>query len=64
MGEPVAGLPRSTGRYYVFFVDQMPAANWAHECAYAFVGANGRRAWADEQWPPDESIELRRIARR
>lgn len=63
MGESVVGSEVSSGSYYVFFVDQMPDANWAHECAYAFIGYQGGRVWVDATWPPQESVELRRIAR-
>ena len=46
------------GSAYVFFVDQKPDANWAHDCAYAFVSRDGKTAWCDASWPPAESFEL------
>jgi hypothetical protein len=49
---PLLYVPRHT-----FFVDQHPEANWAHECAYAHIGAS-ETCWADAQWPPPEGVRL------
>lgn len=59
-GEPLAA-PTGMTSCYVFFVDQYPEANWAHECAYAFIASNGGRGWLDAEWPPEEQIELSKV---
>ncbi len=43
---------------YLFFIDQYPEANWAHECAYAFIETNSSSCWVDAEWPPEEGIQL------
>lgn len=63
MGEPLEA-PADMGRCYLFFVDQHPEANWAHECAYAFIGSNDTREWVEARWPPEESVELTRVTPR
>lgn len=64
MGEAVTG-PTGSGPWYLFFVDQVPNANWAHPCAYAFVREQGGgETWAESEWPPADSIDLHRVSRR
>ncbi len=50
------------GPAHGFFVDQQPDANWAHECAYAFVTDDGATIWCNASWPPDESFALEPVA--
>jgi hypothetical protein len=63
MGEAL-DVPSDMGRCYLFFVDQHPEANWAHECAYALVGRNDIRRWVEARWPPEESVELNGVTPR
>jgi len=57
MRRPLGHAP-DIGPAHVFFVDLKPDANWGHDCAYAFVSRDGKTAWCDASWPPDESFEL------
>jgi type III restriction enzyme len=50
------GLPSSG---FLFFVDLNPEANWAHPCAYAFVGTEGKTDWQEAEWPPHSDLSLK-----
>lgn len=47
-----------TGEAVLFFVDCHPRANWAHDCTYVFIFADGRAYWWPRKWPPSETIEM------
>lgn len=38
---------------WLFFVDEMPLANWGHDCQYAFVDMNGNVFTHKASMPPD-----------
>lgn len=44
-------LPDEVG--WVFFIDDMPAENWAHQCRYVFIDDNGRISVHAAHGPPD-----------
>ncbi len=44
-------LPDEVG--WVFFIDDMPAENWAHQCRYVFIDDIGRISVHDAHGPPD-----------
>ena len=50
---------------FLFFIDEEPAANWAHRCRYVFQFKSGGRATANREWPPSETIydKLERVER-
>ena len=38
---------------WVFFIDDLPIANWVHPCRYIFMDANtGEYMIIEEEWPP------------
>lgn len=49
---------RWTGEAVLFFVDCHPRANWAHDCTYVFIFADGRAYAWPHKWPPCESVEM------
>jgi len=51
---------RSTGKneHFMFFIDQMPDANWAHDSAYVLINLSGHATWTDCRWPPDDKIQF------
>ncbi|HED05142.1 MAG TPA: hypothetical protein ENI61_00490 [Ignavibacteria bacterium] len=44
--------------HFMFFIDQFPDANWAHDSAYVLVNLSGHATWTDCRWPPDDNIQL------
>lgn len=51
---------------FLFFVDEEPAANWAHDCRYVFMFLSGGLAIAHREWPPTEGVydKLEKVDRR
>lgn len=48
---------------FLFFVDFKPSANWAHDCAYAFVAKDGATDWQTATWPPHIDITLKAVGK-
>ncbi|MBP5643417.1 MAG: T9SS type A sorting domain-containing protein [Bacteroidales bacterium] len=47
---------------YVYFIDDMPSANWAHRCRYCFVNvADGNIVVVNQEFYPDNSELFERI---
>lgn len=38
---------------WLFFVDEVPFANWGHDCRYVFVDMNGKVSIYKESMPPN-----------
>lgn len=55
LGDPIPGAP-ALHSASVFFIDREPAANWAHECWYVFVGPDDIVRCVSNM-PPDSSLE-------
>ncbi len=47
-----------SGDAVLFFVDWHPRANWAHDCTYVFVFADGRAYAWPHKWPPSDETEM------
>ncbi|HMY21670.1 MAG TPA: hypothetical protein PKA58_35350, partial [Polyangium sp.] len=57
-GKPSPGLEGKRGPAAMFFVDELPEANWSHACSYYFFPENGDPIAIAHLWPPTEDIKL------
>ena len=57
-GKPLPGLEGKRGPAAMFFVDELPEANWSHACSYYFFPENGDPIAIAHLWPPTEDIKL------
>lgn len=52
------GIERPTLRFWTFFVDIEPNANWAHPCMYYLIFENKETESLKHEWPPSENLPL------
>jgi|GEM_PF-2261140 len=57
-GKPLPGLDGKRGPAAMFFVDELPEANWSHPCSYYFLPDNGEPIAIQHHWLPSEDIKL------
>lgn len=55
-------VPDSFEQAWVYFVDDLPGANWEHSCRYIFVDIEtGRYEISNRKTPPDDIDRMRRL---
>jgi len=57
-GTPPPGLAGHVGPASLFFVDEIPEANWSHACTYYLLPDVGEPFYIKHVWPPGEAVRL------
>ena len=63
LGRELPGFSGQTEDAALFFVDEMPPANWAHRCSYVLVRPGAEPVIVHHDTPPSAAIQLERAVR-